>query len=284
MGHAFSAWTAFDAAQAAGGDFILRLEDIDQTRCRPEFEDAIYEDLAWLGLDWQKPVRRQSAHFSDYQNALETLHARGVVYRCFKTRKDIAADIARAPHLAPQQPHEGAHEGQKGPAWRGAPLPPATERALIDEGKAFSWRLSIDAAAEALGPAYHALAFTEQGAGPNGEHGRIKARPEIFSDPILARKDTPTSYHIACVFDDALQGVSHVIRGTDLFHAAHLHVLLQALLDLPTPVYHHHRLITDEKGARFAKRDHAVTLRALRAAGMTTQDLRARLGLLKAGG
>ena len=271
LGHAFSAWTAFDAARAAGGEFILRLEDIDQTRCTLAFETSIYEDLAWLGLEWRTPVRRQSDHFDDFRTALETLQARGVLYRCFKTRKDIAADIARAPHLAP--------DGPEGPAWRGAALPHNEERTLIDEGRPFAWRLSINAAAEYLGPRFNALYFTEAGEGPKGERGRIKATPQIFSDPVLARKDTPTSYHLACTYDDALQNITHIVRGTDLFHATHLHVLLQALLDLPTPAYHHHRLITDENGARFAKRNHAVTLKALREAGATPDELRQRLGL-----
>ena len=269
LGHAFSALTAYQAANAAGGRFLLRIEDIDQTRCRPEFESAIMDDLAWLGLDWERPVRRQSEHFVDYDAALGRLHEKGVVYRCFKTRKEIADEIARAPHLSP--------DGPEGPQYVGAALAAHEERSLLAEGAPYAWRLSMAAARDALGPAFDDLSFLEEGRGPKGETGRIKARPEIFGDPIVARKDSGTSYHLASVYDDALQGVSHVIRGEDLFPAAHLHRLLQALLDLPEPAYRHHRLITDENGKRFAKRDHAATLQALREAGETRETVLERL-------
>lgn len=269
LGHAFSALTAFNAAQQAGGDFLLRIEDIDQTRCRPEFEAAIYEDLAWLGLQWQTPARRQSDHFADYEAALDQLRAKGVVYRCFKTRKEILDEIARAPHLSP--------DGPEGPQYVGAPLAAYEERSLLAEGAPYAWRLSIDAAKNLLGDTYDRLSFTQQS--ESGEQRDVKATPEIFGDAVIGRKDSATSYHLASVHDDALQGVTHVIRGEDLFHAAHLHRLLQALLDLPPPIYRHHRLLTDEQGKRFAKRDKSKTLQALRRSGATPEAIRKELGV-----
>ena len=271
LGHAFSALTAFDAAKAAGGEFILRIEDIDLGRSKREYEEAIYEDLAWLGLAWEQPVRRQSEHFGDYASALDRLRAKNVVYRCFRTRKEIAEAIARAPHLSV--------DGPEGPQFTGAPLPPEEEGALIASEKPFAWRLSMARARAALGGDFSRLRFTEEGAGPHGETGVISATPEIFGDVVIARKDFGTSYHLASVVDDALQGVSHVIRGADLFAASHLHRLLQALLGLPAPTYRHHHLITDENGKRFAKRDKAATLRAMREGGETPATVRRRLGL-----
>ena len=259
LGHALSALTAFDATQAAGGRFLLRIEDIDQGRARPEFETAIYEDLAWLGLTWEKPVRRQSEHMLEYQSALDDLIARGLVYRCFRTRREIAEASASAPH-------------DHAEAFRGAPLSANEEQERLARGEAFAWRLSLDAARAALGANYAALAFED-------ETGRVAANPDLHGDTVLARKDFPTSYHLASVLDDALQGVTHVIRGEDLRDAAHLHVLLQALLALPQPAYHHHRLILGPDGKRLAKRDHAATLRALREVGVTPSEVRARLGL-----
>ncbi len=270
LGHAFSAITAFDAACAAGGRFILRIEDIDRTRCRPEFDAAIFDDLAWLGLEWEEPVRRQSEHLKEYDDALQALIDKGLVYRCFKTRKEIAEEITRAPHFAPAGP-----EGQQ---YIGAPLGLADERAMLDAGAPYAWRLSIKTAKAFLGTAYDALSFTEET--PHGERRMIKATPEIFGDAIIARKDSGTSYHLASVYDDALQGVTHVIRGQDLYHAAHLHRLLQRLLDLPAPVYRHHRLITDNAGRRLAKRDKAATLAAIRKAGDPPEEIRRRLGLI----
>jgi glutamyl-Q tRNA(Asp) synthetase len=262
-GHAFSALTAYEAARQAGGRFILRIEDIDATRCRPQFEAAILEDLAWLGLAWEIPVRRQSDHLDDYRAALEALAARGLVYRCFRTRKEIAEDIGRAPH--------GAME-----AWRGAPLPPEEETRRLAAGEAFAWRLSLDAAERALG-GFH-LSFVEEGHGPNGEHGVIAADPTLGGDVVLARKDVGVAYHLAVVVDDALQGITHVIRGHDLFQAAHVQRLLQALLDLPAPVYRHHDLLGGPDGKRYAKRDRAETLAELRARGVTADQLRREMG------
>ncbi len=267
LGHAFSALTAAGAAEEAGGKFLLRIEDIDRTRCRPEYERAICDDLSWLGLDWETPVRRQSDHFADYAAALERLIDKGVVYRCFKTRKEVLDEIARAPHLSP--------EGPEGPAYIGAPLAALEERSLLADGAPFAWRLSLDAARACLGGEFETLTFTEE---TDGAARIVKARPEMFGDVVLARKDSGTSYHLASTHDDALQGVTHVIRGEDLRPAAHLHRLLQALLGWPAPVYRHHHLLTDETGKRLAKRDKAATLQAMREAGATPESVRARLG------
>ena len=270
-GHAFSALTAFEAAKAAGGRFILRIEDIDATRVRPEYDAALLEDLNWLGLNWEEPVRRQSQHLADYQAALGRLREAGLVYRCFRTRKEVLDEIARAPH--------GPGEGPEHQVFRGAPLPAAEEARKLEAGEPFAWRLSLDAAGEALGEdGWDSLWFREDGRGPNGEHGLIQARPELAGDVVLARKDVGVAYHLAVTVDDALQGVTHVIRGEDLFEATHVQRLLQALLGLPTPLYRHHRLLTDAEGKRFAKRDRAETLRSLREQGMSAADLRKELG------
>ncbi|HJV40147.1 tRNA glutamyl-Q(34) synthetase GluQRS [Caulobacter sp.] len=261
-GHAFSALTAFRAAQAVDGRFLLRIEDIDATRRRPEYEAAILEDLAWLGLEWEAAVRRQSEHLADYHAAIEALRAKGLVYRCFKTRKEI--DIGRAPH-EPAVPYVGQ------------PLPVGEEAERLARGEPFAWRLSLAAAREALG-GFGGLTFVEEGAGPAGEAGLIQARPETAGDIVLARKDVGVAYHLAVVHDDALQGVTHVIRGHDLFEAAHIQRLLQALLDLPTPVYRHHGLLVGPDGKRYAKRDKAQTLREIRAEGTSAAALRAELG------
>lgn len=259
MGHAFSAWTAFEAAQAAHGRFVLRIEDTDQTRCRPEFEAAIYEDLAWLGLDWEKPVRRQSAHMDDYGGALARLHEMGVLYRCFRTRKDLLDGLAAAPH------------GFSAPDIV-APISAAEEEDLLAQNKPYAWRLSLSRAQARLGAEWEHLGFEANGIW-------TKAEPERLGDIVLARKEFPASYHLASVLDDGLQAITHVIRGEDLAEAAHIHVVLQALLGLPTPVYRHHRLILDAQGKRFAKRNQSVTLRSLRESGTSLDQIRARLGL-----
>ncbi len=222
------------------------------------------EDLACLGLSWEQPVRRQSDHMEDFEAALGVLRGKGLLYRCFKTRKEIAEAAASAPH--------GAGEG-----FRGAPLPPAEEDALLAAGKPYAWRLSLSAAEDFLG-GFGALHFLEQGFGPNGEARWIAADPTSAGDVILARKDVGVAYHLAVVVDDALQDISHVIRGEDLFEAAHIQRLLQALLDLPTPTYRHHRLLTGPDGKRYAKRDLAETLAELRERGVRPDDLRAELG------
>jgi glutamyl-Q tRNA(Asp) synthetase len=263
-GHAFSALTAFEAAREAGGRFLLRIEDIDRTRCRPEYEAAIYEDLAWLGLDWERPARRQSDHMADYGAALRELSERGLTYRCFRTRREVAEAIESAPH--------GAME-----AFRGAALPPDEEARRVEAGEPYAWRLALDGAEQALG-GFGGLTFIEAGEGPDGERGTIQARPQLGGDVVLARKDVGVAYHLAVVADDALQGITQVIRGADLFEATHVQRLLQALLGLPTPSYRHHRLLTGPDGKRFAKRDGAQTLRELRASGMTPDALRKELG------
>lgn len=262
-GHAFSALTAWTAAKADGGRFILRIEDIDPTRCKPEFDAGILEDLAWLGLDWETPVRRQSDHLADYAAVIDTLDRRGLLYRCFRTRKEILDAIGDAPHGAAEAVRPGPH-------------PADEEAALLAEGRAFAWRLSLDRARETLGDrAWQALAFVEEG---DGERGLIPARPETAGDVVVARKDAGTAYHVAVTHDDALQGITHVIRGQDLFEATHIQVLLQALMGWPTPVYRHHRLITGEDGRRYAKRDGSVTLAHLRSQGLSPAALRAELG------
>jgi glutamyl-Q tRNA(Asp) synthetase len=261
LGHAHSALLGWRRARAAGGRFLLRLEDIDGTRCRPEYAEAVLADLAWLGLDWDGAVRRQSAHFADYRAALDRLAALDLIYPCFCTRAEIRAEIARA-GSAPQGP-----EG---------PLYPGTCRALgaaerarrIAAGADFALRLDVARAASRAG----ALDWVDEHA------GTVRADPASHGDVVLARKDVPTSYHLAVTVDDALQGVTLVTRGEDLFAATHVHRLLQALLDLAVPRYHHHVLLTDASGRRYAKRDHALTIAALRAAGKSSQELRALVG------
>lgn len=265
-GHAFSALTAWTAAREAGGRFVLRIEDIDPTRCKPEFEAAIFEDLAWLGLDWETPVRRQSEHLADYAAVVDTLNGRGLVYRCFRTRKEILDAIGDAPH----GPAEAVRPG---------PHPPEDEARLLAEGHPYAWRLSLGRAREALGDAaWNALSFIEEGAGPDGEIGLIRARPETAGDVVLARKDAGTAYHLAVTHDDALQGITHVVRGLDLFEATHIQRLVQTLMGRPAPTYRHHRLLTGPDGRRYAKRDQSVTLAELRAYGLTPEALRAELG------
>ena len=259
LGHAFSAWTAYAAARDADGAFLLRIEDVDQTRARPEFETAIYEDLSWLGITWEPEVRRQSEHFETYALALQSLVERGLCYRCFRTRKEVMEGIANAPH-------------EHASAFTGEALPQAEEQERLEAGEAFAWRLSLKKARAALGPAYFTLVFED-------ENGLQRAQPELFGDEIIGRKDFPGSYHLASVWDDALQGVTHVIRGEDLREAAHYHVLLQKLLDLPHPVYRHHRLILDAEGKRLSKRDDAASIRALREAGKTPEEVLAIVGI-----
>jgi len=266
-GHAFSALTAAKAAAEQGhGRFLLRIEDIDRPRCRPEYEQAIYEDLAWLGLTWEPPVRRQSEHMDDYQAALARLREDGLVYRCFKTRAEVMAESASAPHGPPE-------------AYVGAPLQKAEEERRLAAGEPFAWRLSLRAARAKLADRYDdALSFEETGAGPRGVHGLIAAHPAAAGDVIVARKDLGIAYHLAVVVDDALQGITLVVRGADLFDAVPTQRLLQALLGLPAPTYRHHRILTGPDGKRYAKRDRAETLRAIRARGVTAAELRAELG------
>jgi glutamyl-Q tRNA(Asp) synthetase len=262
LGHAYAAIRAHDA----GERFLLRIEDIDRTRCRPEFEAAVFEDIAWLGLDWEKPVLRQSDRSFAYAAALQTLTAKGLIYPCFCTRKDIADEIARA---------AAAPHGAEGPLYPGIcrQLSEDARREKIASGTPYALRLDAAKAAAIAGP----LAFEEQGAGPAGEHGMIAVDPRSLGDVVLARKEMPAAYHLAVVVDDASQGVTLVTRGNDLFAAAHVQRLLQAVLDLPAPDYAHHKLVLDENGRKFSKRDSSVTLHELRARGATPSDVRARL-------
>ena len=260
LGHAFSAAFAWRAARAAGGRFLLRIEDIDATRCRPEFEQAIRDDLAWLGLDWDGPVRRQSEHMADYRACIDRLDARGLVYPCFCTRAAIRAEIARA-GAAPHGPE-------------GAVYPGTCRRIAADErarriagGEAYALRLDVARALAETGP----LAWHDRA------RGRIAADPAAFGDVVIARKETPTSYHLAVTHDDHVQGVTLVTRGEDLFAATDIHRLLQALLGFATPEYHHHRLLTGNDGARLAKRAGAPSLRSLREAGRSPAEVMAMI-------
>jgi len=256
LGHVRSAWEGWHAARKAGGRFLLRIEDIDRTRCRAEFDAAIRNDLAWLGLDWGGEVRRQSEHFADYCAALARLDGAGMLYPCFCTRKEIQAEIARA---------GGAPQGEDGPIYPGTcRLLSAGERAnKIAVGTDYALRLDVGAALARTGGA---LDWWDGGR-------RIAADPAALGDVVLARKDVPASYHLAVTVDDALQGVTLVTRGVDLFAATHVHRLLQALLGLPTPAYRHHPLLTDASGRRLAKRDRALTIRAMREAGMSPAEI-----------
>jgi glutamyl-Q tRNA(Asp) synthetase len=272
LGHAYSALLNFDMARAAGGRLLLRIEDIDQTRCRPEFEAAIYEDLAWLGVEWERPVRRQSDHFEEYRAALGKLGAMRLTFPSFETRAELAHLVAdRESHARwPRDPD-------------GVPLYPGTARLMPDDerkvrvasGEPYAIRLDMAAAQEWAGP----LRWTEQGAGPQGERGEIPAQPEAWGDVVLGRKDTPTSYHLSVVIDDALQGVTDVARGHDLFWSTGVHRLLQVLLGLPAPIYRHHRLILDADGRKLSKSTRSTGLRELRAQGMTPHDIRRLVGL-----
>lgn len=262
LGHALAALTAWEHACAAGGSFVLRIEDIDRPRCRPEYEAAIFEDLAWLGLRWEEPVRRQSEHFEDYGAALARLERQGLLYPCFCTRREIAAEIARAADA----PH-----GPEGPLYPGTcrGLPPRVQT-LRMQTEPYALRLDIAKAEAYLGGALH---FEERGRGPRGEEGRCPVQAHLVGDIVVARKELPASYHLAVVVDDALQGVELVTRGEDLFHATHVQRVLQELLGLPAPRYLHHRLIVDETGKKFSKRNEVVTLRALRAGGASPADV-----------
>ncbi len=278
LGHALSALLNFDMAQRSGGRFVLRIEDIDAARCRPEYEAAIYEDLAWLGLRWDEPALRQSARLGTYEAALGQLDAMGLIYPSFESRAEIArlvADRDRA-GLWPRDPD-------------GVPLYPGCARNLIaaerrrrrEAGAPFALRLDMTAAIAFAGQrgCGTPLRFAEIGAGSNNETHTVIADPAAWGDVILARRDVPTSYHLSVVVDDAHQGVTHVVRGQDLFHATSLHRLLQELLALPQPVYRHHRLICDAKGRKLSKSTRATGLRELRAAGVTPADIRRAVGL-----
>ena len=272
LGHALSAILNHEMAKAAGGRFLLRIEDIDAARCTPEFEAAIFEDLGWLGLSWEKPVRRQSDHLDVYRQALETLIDRDLVYPAFLTRGEIRIAVS-------------AFEAE-GKAWPrdpdGAPLYPGNERTLsasvrrerLAGGRPYAWRLDM---AKALAQLDAPPTWQESGFGPKGETGTIAADPAAWGDVILSRSDAPSSYHLAVTVDDALQGVTHVVRGRDLFYATSVHRLLQQLLGLPQPAYHHHRLILAEDGRKLSKSNRDTGIAAFRQAGKTSDDLRAMI-------
>jgi glutamyl-Q tRNA(Asp) synthetase len=272
LGHALSALLNADMAKAAGGRLLLRIEDIDETRCKPEFETAIHEDLAGLGLTWEQPVRRQSGHSDDYRNALAQLDAAGLVYPSFESRADIARLVAERDATAPwPRDPDGV------PIYPGAAKTMSSvERARrVASAEPYALRLDMAAALECAS----ASTWTETGAGPNGESGTIRADPSAWGDVILARRDTPTSYHLAVVVDDARQGITNIVRGHDLFHSTSVHRLLQTLLDLPQPAYHHHRLMFDSDGRKLSKSTNATGLRELRAQGFTAADIRRLIGL-----
>ncbi len=259
LGHAFAALFAERAAREAGGRFLLRIEDIDRARCRADFETSIVEDLAWLGVAWHGPVRRQSDHMADYRAALDRLEALGLVYPCFCTRSDVARSVT-APH------------GPDGPVYPGTCRRlSATERAArIGSGTAYALRLDVGAA----------LALTGRLSWHDRAAGAQDASAELFGDIVVARRDVGTSYHLAVVVDDGLQGVTLVTRGADLFAASHVQRVLQALLGLPEPAYHHHPLVLDDQGHRLAKRGAGATLADQRAAGASPEAIRARLGFI----
>lgn len=273
LGHARSALLNFDLARQSGGRMLLRIEDIDTTRCRPEYEQAIYDDLAWLGIEWEQPVRRQSEHLPLYREAVERLTRKGLIYPAFESRADIARMVAekdksgpwpRDPDGAPLYPGTGKH------------LTEAERAQRLRAGTPYALRLDMDAAVARAG----LLSWIEEGAGPDGETGSVPAQPEQWGDVILARKDTPTSYHLSVVIDDALQGITHVVRGQDLFRATSVHRLLQQLLGLPQPVYRHHALVLDEAGQKLSKSTRSTALRELRAGGMAPDEVRRLVGII----
>jgi len=255
IGHAYSALFAYNKAIAQGGQFILRIEDIDISRCKPEFEQGIYDDLHWLGLTWEEPVRRQSEHMAEYRRALDALEEKGLIYPCFCTRKDIQEEIARAPS-APHGPEGALYPGTC------RNLSPDEQKKRMGGGAPYALRLDMS---KALGLLDEPLFWTDLA------KGEQRATPEILGDVVLARKDVMASYHLCVTLDDHLQGVTCVTRGEDLFHASHLHRLLQYLLNLNVPVWHHHPLLLDSEGKRFAKRNQSVTLESLRKSGKTPE-------------
>lgn len=274
LGHAYSALLNHDLARQVGGRFLLRIEDIDRERCLPQFERAIRHDLEWLGLEWEEPVRRQSDHFDDYRAALDRLIEAELVYPAFLSRGDVRGFIAEEEAQGADRPRDPD----------GAPLYPTIERRLsrrerqarIDAGAPFAWRLDIDAAMERVSGR---LDWQEQGAGPAGESGTIAADVRAWGDFVIARKDVPTSYQLSVVVDDAIQGVTHVVRGRDLFHATSGQRLLQELLGLSAPVYLHHDLILDDDGRKLSKSHFDTGLDALRRVGLEPHDIRRMVGL-----
>jgi glutamyl-Q tRNA(Asp) synthetase len=274
LGHAYSALLNQKLARQAGGRLLLRIEDIDPTRSAAEFERGIYEDLAWLGIGWEEPVRRQSEHMDAYRAQLDRLIAEGLVYPAFMSRGEMRAHIAEAQSAGEKWPTDPD----------GAPLYPEADCLLssrerkrrIQSGAPFAWRLDM---ARALARVPQALSWQEDGRGPAGETGVVRADPAAWGDVILARREMPTSYHLSVVTDDALQGITDVVRGRDLFHATSVHRLLQELLGFPAPRYFHHDLVLDESGRKLSKSHGDTSLSALRAQGTTPADIRGMLGL-----
>ncbi|MEL8055270.1 MAG: tRNA glutamyl-Q(34) synthetase GluQRS [Pseudomonadota bacterium] len=259
LGHAFSAREVWRAAEAAGGEVLLRIEDIDTTRCKPDFVEGIVEDLHWLGFDWPEPVRLQSDHFADYAAVVDALAARGLAYRCFRTRAEIAQKT-----------------GEDRP-FTGSALPEDEEQDRLSDGDAFAWRLSLEACKDALGSAYGDLNFMLQTETGLETH---RAHPDRHGDIVIARKDSPSAYHIAASHDDALQGMTHIIRGDDLADAPHIQTLLQVLMDWPQPIYQHHRLLLGPDGKRLSKTQASISLAQLRAEGHTPEQIWARIDSL----
>lgn len=276
LGHAYSALLAHDLAIQAGGTFLLRIEDIDLSRARPEWEAMIFDDLAWLGLAWPEPVMRQSERIGVYQAVLDDLWSRGLLYPCTCSRRDIQSAAAA--------PQEGAPMfGPDGLIYPGTCRPTeAAADALSRRSRPtdLPLRLNMTRATAAAG---EKVGFTETGQGPEGEAGEIRVTARHLThgigDIVLARRDMGTSYHLSVVVDDAAQAITRVVRGQDLFEATAIHVLLQALLDLPHPDYHHHRLIRDPAGKRLAKRDDARAIARFREDGASPSDIRAMVGL-----
>ncbi len=272
LGHAYSALLNDDMARARGGRLLLRIEDIDTQRCRLEYEAAIYEDLRWLGIAWEEPVRRQSEYFADYAAAIAKLEAQDLLYPSFESRSEISALVAERDRQGhwPRDP-----DGVPLYPGRARKMPAAERERRRRAGEPFALRLAMDAALTRAG----VLTWRETGSGPQGQSGLVTATPQRWGDVVLARKELPTSYHLSVVIDDALQAVTDVVRGQDLFWATALHRLLQALLGLPEPVYHHHRLILDAEGRKLSKATQATSLRELRAAGLRAADIRRMVGL-----
>ena len=262
LGHVYSAIQVRQAANAAGGEALLRIEDTDHTRCRPDYEATIHEDLDWLGLNWEGEVRRQSDHLGEYAAVVEQLRARRLVYRCFRSRSKIAELMGNAP----------------GEAFVSGPLPEDEEAAKLEAGAPFAWRLSLQAARAELGPAYDALSYTVEALNGSGRQV-VGCEPERFGDIALTRKDAPAAYHLAACHDDALQGITHIIRGEDLIDAPHIHTLLQTLMDWPRPVYRHHKLLNGPDGKRLSKSDRSKTVASLRSEGLTPTEVRGLAGL-----
>jgi glutamyl-Q tRNA(Asp) synthetase len=272
LGHAYSALLNFDLAQQTGGRFLLRIEDIDPTRCKPEFETAIDRDLDWLGVAWEEPVRRQSRHLDDYRDAIEKLSALGLVYPSFESRAEIAKLVEQREANGPwPRDPDGA------PIYPGAAkLLSGEQRArLLQSGAPFALRLDMAVACAIAGD----LTWIEHGEGPERETGTVAARPEAWGDVVLARRETPSSYHLSVAIDDALQGVTEVVRGRDLFWSTSVHRLLQALLGLPQPAYRHHRLVLDDACQKLSKSTGSTGLRELRAGGASPADIRRLVGL-----